>query len=626
MRKMNSKVTTKFISEAGAQLQNKDYFAFVELDHYAIYIIADGLDEEVDMNSAKIAVSHIISNFSDKPSMRKKTLRKLLHSAHKELKNESNDLKLKVTLTIVVTDYVKIRYAMAGNTRFTLYREGFFKYRSKDQSLTRHLVEDEKLPLDKAMRHEERNNLFCYLGQEGRFSPYISKKLKLKDGDILLLLTKGVWENVAIDEIEEGLVEAKEAGEVIDDIEELLLSKQPEVLDNYTAVTLFIDKVYRNPNKKKRIKLILAIGIPVVIIAIALSIMLYTNRKKRQSQLETMNTAWENANEYVGINNYVRANEEYGNALKAAQKLKLNEEKEDLDQYYKLTEMITQADKTFMDLKLKDALLAYQTARRYAYDADLLGQAYIEDKIALVKEYLTVQDLIKEGEQAAEINQNTEAIENYKLAKNKANELGYVDGKKEAEEKLDYLINKIDEKLKEEKATADKQKEEEDKQKEKEEAEKKVKEEEDKQKQAEIDTKLKEKYDTQVNALDMTQKGNTCFELANYEDAKMYYLMAQQMFMTIENEDMVAQLEEKIQVANQKSLAVAKEKAKAETYLSEANQKYRQGDLEDAKMLYSFALEIYEQMSDQEKIDKTTEKIKLIDQLIEKEAGQNTEN
>lgn len=626
MRKMNSKITTKFISEAGAQLQNNDYFAFVELDHYAIYIIADGLDEEIDINSAKIAVSHIISNFSDKPNMRKKTLRKLLHSAHKELINESNDLKLKVTLTVVVTDYVKVRYAMAGNTRFTLYREGFFKYRSKDQSLTRRLVEDERLPLDKAMQHEERNNLFCYLGQEGRLSPYISKKLKLKDGDILLLLTKGVWENVAIDEIEESLSEAKEAGEVIDNIEELLLSKQPELLDNYTAATLFVDKTYRNPNKKKRIKLILAIGIPVTILVVALSIMLYTKHKKRESQLEDMTTAWKNADEYVGINNYVRANEEYGTALKVAQKLKLNEEKEDLDQYYKLTEMITQADKTFMDMKLMDALSAYQTAKKYAYDADLLGEAYVEEKVALVKEYLAVQDLIKEGEQAEEIKQNTEAIENYKAAKNKANDLGYVEGKKEAEEKLDQLISKIDENLKEEKATAEKQKEADDKQKEKEEAEQKVKEEEDKQKQAEADAKLKEKYDTQVNALDMTQKGNTCFELANYEDAKMYYLMAQEMFMTIENGDMVAQLEEKIQIANKKSLEVAKEKTKADAYLSDANIKYRQGKLEDAKMLYMFALEIYEQTDDQEKIDQTAEKIKLIEQLIEKESGQNTEN
>ncbi|MBA8895164.1 hypothetical protein B0I61_000503 [Clostridium saccharobutylicum] len=41
MRKLNSKFETSFISEEGTYLQNKDYFAFVELDNYACYVIAD---------------------------------------------------------------------------------------------------------------------------------------------------------------------------------------------------------------------------------------------------------------------------------------------------------------------------------------------------------------------------------------------------------------------------------------------------------------------------------------------------------------------------------------------------------------------------------------------------------
>lgn len=619
MRKINSKITTKFISEAGTRLQNKDYFAFVELDHYAVYIIADGIDEEIDTNSAKLAVSHIISNFTDKPNMRKRTLRNLLNKVHKELIEESKDFKLKVTLTVVVTDYVKVRYAMAGNTRFTLYREGFFKYKSKDQSLTRQLLENEEIPLDKAMQHEERNNLFCYLGQEGYFKPYISPKIKLKVGDIILLLTKGIWENIALDEVEDGLSEAKEAQEVVDNIEELLLSKQPEGLDNYTAAVLFVDKTYTNPNRKKRLKLILSIGIPLAIIAIIISIMLYSNHKKRQEQLQSMNESWNNANEYISVNNYVRANEEYKVALGFAKKLKLDEEKDDLDKFYKLTEMITEADNALMDLKLMDALEVYQTAKKYAYNADLIGQAYIENKMNIVKDYLAVQDLIKEGEQAEDINQQSKAIENYKSAKNKANELGYIEGKKEAEEKLDKLISKIEEKLKEEKLEAEKTKEEESKKKEEEEQEQKEQEDLAKEKQEEQEAKIKEQYDTQVNALDMVQKGNTYFELGSYEDAKIYYLMAQQMFASIDNNYMVSQLEEKIGITNQKNITILKEKAKADTYLNEANQKYNQEKLEEAKILYLFALEIYELHNDQTKADITKEKIGLIDQLIAQE-------
>lgn len=43
MRKENSKFNTKFISEAGGELKNIDYFTFVGLDKYACYVIADGI-------------------------------------------------------------------------------------------------------------------------------------------------------------------------------------------------------------------------------------------------------------------------------------------------------------------------------------------------------------------------------------------------------------------------------------------------------------------------------------------------------------------------------------------------------------------------------------------------------
>ena len=70
MRKLNSKVRTNFISEEGTYLQNKDYFAFVELDHYACYVIADGIDDDTQLESAQIVVTSFIKDFTDKPTMR----------------------------------------------------------------------------------------------------------------------------------------------------------------------------------------------------------------------------------------------------------------------------------------------------------------------------------------------------------------------------------------------------------------------------------------------------------------------------------------------------------------------------------------------------------------------------
>ena len=82
MRKQNSTFKTAFTSEANQSLKNTDSFGFVELDQYACYVIADGIDDQVDAMSAKLAVDTIISAFIESPSIRKGALRRYLRAAN----------------------------------------------------------------------------------------------------------------------------------------------------------------------------------------------------------------------------------------------------------------------------------------------------------------------------------------------------------------------------------------------------------------------------------------------------------------------------------------------------------------------------------------------------------------
>ena len=52
MRKQNSDFEARFISEEGSRLKNRDYFGYVELDEFACYVIADGITEITDIESA----------------------------------------------------------------------------------------------------------------------------------------------------------------------------------------------------------------------------------------------------------------------------------------------------------------------------------------------------------------------------------------------------------------------------------------------------------------------------------------------------------------------------------------------------------------------------------------------
>ncbi|MCI9435513.1 MAG: serine/threonine protein phosphatase, partial [Bacilli bacterium] len=195
MRKENSVFKTKFISEPGSFLRNADYFAFVELQDYACYCIADGIDDEKKRQSAQLAVSAVMDRFYSRSGMSKGLMKRYALAAHKELLKESHDIRLEASMLIVVTNYKKIRYVNIGNARLHHIRNNKIINQSKDQSLSQNMAEQGEIPLDMIEEHEERHNLYCYLGQPGRFAPYISPKIKLEDGDIITLCTRGIWEN-----------------------------------------------------------------------------------------------------------------------------------------------------------------------------------------------------------------------------------------------------------------------------------------------------------------------------------------------------------------------------------------------------------------------------------------------
>lgn len=225
MRKDNSEFKTSFLSEAGSFIQNKDYFAYMELDDVACWVVVKGLDSDREVNSAELAVKAILEKFMEKPSMSRSRIKKYINNAQEVLQAQSIRVRLKASIVMVVSDYSKIICAVAGNSRLYHFRNGRLFYQSNDQSLARELLNgpDYSLGID---HHEERNNLLNYLGKPNAFQPFVSKKIKLMDGDALLLCTSGLWEEVSELEMADALEGVTEPGQYTDVLEEVLLSRQ----------------------------------------------------------------------------------------------------------------------------------------------------------------------------------------------------------------------------------------------------------------------------------------------------------------------------------------------------------------------------------------------------------------
>ena len=288
MRKYNSSFKTAFLSEEGSKLKNNDYFGFVELDNYACYVIADGISDIRDSEGAKRAIEAVVTAFQNAPGMSKRRIKGYLKDANAELMQGKSYEKMKASLTVVITNYEKFRYGHAGNTRLRIYREGRRFLATADMSLSQDMVKAEQLAEDRLAKHEERNNLFSYLGKENP-RPFISKKIKLADGDIITLYTKGIWENVDEGELEDVFAEAgDEPMEECDKVEDLLLSRQPQNLDNYTFAAIYIDKIFVDPNRKKRIKKIIILSVVILVIELVIGLLIYFWRKYRRQKREDM--------------------------------------------------------------------------------------------------------------------------------------------------------------------------------------------------------------------------------------------------------------------------------------------------------------------------------------------------
>ena len=554
MRRINSEFKTANMSEEGQKLSNRDYFGYVEMDDFACYVLADSLDEEPSINSAKLVVESIIRDFTEAPSMRKGRIRQMVHWAHVELLKQKKGMHLKASVVVAVTDYRKIRYAYAGNSRYYLIRNARITERTEDQSLTNNLTETGQIPLDQAAAHEERNNLYSFLGERGTPKIQISKKKKLENGDIFLLLTRGVWEQCSDETLLEIINDAKEPEEILQRTEDHILKQQEtEEIDNYTMTVTFAQKVYLSPRKAWTLKQVLMILIPSVLVVGGLGLALFLRYRNLRTREENLAACMENGEAYLRYDNYQRAAEEYGEAKKLADSLKKDEESEEADQYRKLAEQILLADEALLTGEYEKAQGLYLTARELSEAAGNTGKAYIEGQLDRTKNYIEVYDLIALGERKEEYGNLEGAVAAYKEAREKAAALYYNEGKAEALEKqaaAEEAFYNTEELEKAEQEEKDRKKEQEDA----------IAEEVARQKQeeaAEMELENQQKANDQQNAIELENQGNMLLAQGQYENAITFYQTAQTIYRQLELADMADRLEPKIEAARAGMAAVA---------------------------------------------------------------------
>lgn len=585
MRKQNSSFETRFISEEGSRLKNRDYFGYVELDEFACYVIADGITDAADIEGARLAIETVVLRFQEHPSLSKHVMRNLLKSANRVLLKKESEKHLKASMTVVITDYRKMRYGYVGNTRLRMYRGSTVYKQTQDMSLAQELLEEDKIAQDELMRHEERNNLYAYLGQKN-FRPFLSKQIKLEETDIIALYTRGIWENIDEAELDDAFADAGNEGQkTVDDIEDLLLSRQPENLDNYTLAVIFVNKVYQDPQRRKRIRKIIILTVIAVIAVAAIGVFLWFLHHKKVQRIENMNYHFTNTVEYINTGNYVRAKEECQLAQELAEKLKDHNMRNRLQEYSFVIETVILADESYSSKDYEAANEYYLSALDRTRYADHVGTDYIEDRLDKIGELLSVEDYIALGDTLMEQRDYEAAEEKYLLAKKTATAVHDAEGKQNAMDALESLYA--------EKAEAESQA------------------------KAEAESQAKE----QVTAAETEAAGDTACMEKDYVGARVYYTTALAKYESLG--DMVGKqaVQGKLEAVEQKLQQQEEQKNMAASYETQGENCRKSGDFWGAKSQYVSAKSIYQQLQSDEDVSRIEGILNDIDIQIGQTAG-----
>lgn len=579
MRKEDSAFITKFRSESGNFKKNRDFTGFVTLDDFACWVIADGIDTSDEKLSAEMAVSSIISDFTTKPGFSKSLLKKYINNANSLLKEYTGKMELSASMMIVISDYRRIMYGYAGNTRMYQLRKDKIVRKTQDHSIARLMADVEDIDKNLISKHKDRNTLYNYFGKEKTIKPEISGKIKLMNDDVILLGSAGMWENLEEKDIGEILKGSMNAEEFVENIEDVIKDNNPQNLNNYSIMTIFIQKLYSDAEAKKKKKaekparkinfgflknktfqkiaaviLVLAIGAGIFAIKKARDKKIAAMKKEMalKKQEEEADKSFDGGDYSESMEKYEKSREIYKNNPEKLKEIDAKIEK--LKMAMSAKDLEKEGDKNFSNENFGAALSKYSEAISVSNKAEIKDISGLEEKMNQAKESNKIKSLEKSGDNSFSKQDYDGAMKIYQSLISNTDPDKYqsvvtrVQGKTKAINEIYRAIDleeSADEMYKMEKYSEAKEKYQ---------SALAIYQENDiEQKQKEMNRKLNEIEQVQIygdimeDAKKLEEDGDNLLEKKNFEKAEAKYQAAKSKYDKIENSEKISLISEKLE-------------------------------------------------------------------------------
>jgi serine/threonine protein phosphatase PrpC len=189
-------------SRKGSRKVNQDRIAYTFSRDALLLVVADGMGGHAGGEiAAQIAVRLFIERFQQeaKPVLKNplKFLQDTMVRAHAALGSYANQFSMletpRTTCVACLVQAGHAYWAHVGDSRLYLFRQGGLIGATKDHSKVQYLVDQGIIGADEIGQHPDRNKIFSCLG--GLVDPVIdlSRRTPLRNGDVIVMCTDGLW-------------------------------------------------------------------------------------------------------------------------------------------------------------------------------------------------------------------------------------------------------------------------------------------------------------------------------------------------------------------------------------------------------------------------------------------------
>lgn len=193
-------------SRQGPRPYNQDRLAYSYNRHGILMVLADGMGgHQHGEVAAEIAVKGLIEAFQREASpmitQPAQFLREQIAQAHDVIENVRLRKRLmespRTTIVVALIQHNTLFCGHVGDSRLYLYRNGLIEYQTQDHSVVQSLLRDGKIQADEIAQHPHRNKIYNCVGGERPPQVELASPMPLREGDVILLCSDGVWNTVA---------------------------------------------------------------------------------------------------------------------------------------------------------------------------------------------------------------------------------------------------------------------------------------------------------------------------------------------------------------------------------------------------------------------------------------------